>query len=50
VDVILRNAEDNNQKLTRREIMLNYKVNQLKLMCKDLKQANTKLAERIEEL
>jgi hypothetical protein len=30
--------------------MLNFKINELKLMCKNLKMANTKLAERIEEL
>jgi chromosome segregation ATPase len=30
--------------------MLNFKVNELKLMCKNLKLANSKLAERIDEL
>ena len=50
VDDILGHGEENEQQLTRREIMLNFKVNELKLMCKNLKLANSKLAERIDEL
>lgn len=36
--------------MSRREIMLTFKLNELRLNCKNLKLANKRLVERIEEL
>lgn len=45
VDEVL--GGENSGEHSRREVILNFKVNELTAVCKNLKMANTRLAERI---
>jgi hypothetical protein len=47
VDQVLDHAVEEEGEPSRREVMLNFKINELKTVCKNLKSINTKLRDRI---
>lgn len=47
VDQVLDHAVEEEGEPSRREVMLNFKINELKTVCKNLKTINTKLRDRI---
>jgi hypothetical protein len=47
VDQVLDHAVEGEGEPSRREVMLNFKINELKTVCKNLKTINTKLRDRI---